>query len=353
MKRKNSRETFSLHTILHLLILLAGNTLSGPILGSTVFICLPATITGCSVPEADMTGTTSRTTMRIMENSSTQSCGLTTLDILIFNDDQLQRLDTYQQLKPASCATVKAASGSGEKIFSLIANSRRERRDWAFINSREALLEEYSMIEEERRGNLTMSGEWKGKAGSSSNVTISRICSEIVLRSICCDMKDGSRMTNARVYLTNVCAEAPLIPNGKDIPRRIINAGRLNVDETASLAEPDMLLQEIPSEIGRQRIYPDIRLLCYPNEVETEGAGSPFTRLVIEGELDGRKYYWPLNINRNNGGNGIERNKQYIYDITIRKPGHDDPDIPIEPMDMEIKTEVKEWEEREEYGVRF
>ena len=29
MKRKNSRETFSLHTILHLLILLAGNTLSG------------------------------------------------------------------------------------------------------------------------------------------------------------------------------------------------------------------------------------------------------------------------------------------------------------------------------------
>lgn len=353
MKQMKHRETFSLHTILHLFISLAGNTLSGPILGSFIFTCLPVTISGCSVPEANVSGTASETTMRIMDNPARQTCAATTLDILIFNDDGHQRLDTYQQLKPASCATVKAASTSGDKIFSIIANSRRERKDWAFINSREALMQEYAMLEDERRESLTMSGEWRGRAGSSSNVTISRICSEIVLHSICCELKDGSTMKNVRAYLTNVCAEAPLISDGKALPRRIINAGRLNEDETGSLAEPDILLQEISPEIGRTRIYPDIRMLCYPNEAETEGTGTPFTRLVIEGDINGTRYYWPLEINRKDGGTGIGRNRQYIYDITIRKPGHKDPDTPIEPMDTEIKMEVKEWEEREEYGVRF
>jgi hypothetical protein len=74
---------------------------------------------------------------------------------------------------------------------------------------------------------------------------------------------------------------------------------------------------------------------------------------VIEGKVNGKTYYWPLNINRDRGGRGIERNKRYIYDIRLTRLGMDSPDMAIELYDNEVKMEVMEWEEKEEYSVRF
>ena len=50
---------------------------------------------------------------------------------------------------------------------------------------------------------------------------------------------------------------------------------------------------------------------------------------------------------------GVSRNSRYIYDIRIRSLGSKDPDFAIEPEDADIKLEIEEWEEKEEYGVRF
>ena len=93
--------------------------------------------------------------------------------------------------------------------------------------------------------------------------------------------------------------------------------------------------------------------LVTPNETEAEGPGSPFTRLVIEGKVDGTTYYWPININRKDGGTGISRNCRYVFDVRLTRLGHTDPDIPVETEDAEIIMEVQPWEELEEYGVRF
>ena len=49
----------------------------------------------------------------------------------------------------------------------------------------------------------------------------------------------------------------------------------------------------------------------------------------------------------------IGRNCRYIYDIRIRRLGQYDPDITADPESIETIMEVKAWEEREEYGVRF
>ena len=61
------------------------------------------------------------------------------LDIFIFNDDRLQRLDSYQRVIPSSMEKITAASRKGKKIIAVIANSKFEKEEWSGINSLDAL----------------------------------------------------------------------------------------------------------------------------------------------------------------------------------------------------------------------
>ena len=117
--------------------------------------------------------------------------------------------------------------------------------------------------------------------------------------------------------------------------------------------EPGILLQELKYAISNATVNPDIRFRCFPNEAGAESLAAAFTRLVIEGEVAGETYYWPIDINRNNGGQGISRNCRYIFDINLTRLGHCNPDTPIETSAAEIKMKIEPWEDKEDYGVRF
>ena len=99
----------------------------------------------------------------------------------------------------------------------------------------------------------------------------------------------------------------------------------------------------------------DIKLRCYPNMASQEGPGSPFTRLVIQGQLDGDVWYWPIDINRGEGctTEGIEGNCAYTFDIVLTRKGSADPDTAIKTESATIMMEVEKWEEKEEYSVVF
>jgi len=354
MKTSKCRKTLFRITIQHLSTL-AKQILSAPVLGKIIFYCLPAFIFGCSRPEE--TQVLQTTTVRMMENDTRALSGQHTIDILTFNDDRLQRLDTYQRSENTTCSTVEAASTAGNKIMTAIINSGIERYGWAGINSREALAGIRARLENEQREKPVMSGECHVTAGKSANIILRRLRSDIVIRSLRCDFRessyDGKRILDAKVYLINVNAEASLIDTGNGLPERIINSGRYDPNAAACFKEPELIFHDIPEGIGPEAIYPGICLSCYQNESERETPGTPFTRLVIEGSIEGHTYYWPIDINRENGGNGIVRNNRYIYDITITETGTSDPDRPIGRNEASIRMEVKEWSEREDYGVRF
>lgn len=358
MKRAKRRESFFFDTILHYFNTLAEKTKSGPVLGLTlIFTWLPATVCGCSWADIGKDVEEETIALRFLDGTGEIIDGICNIDILIFNDDHLQRLDSYQKVSSASCSSAKAVSSSGKKIIYGILNGQRDRYGWADINSREAMSQICADLEKESREALLMSGECHATAGGGANMYLRRLCSEVRLRSICCDFSgrpySEAVLTNARAYLINVNAEASITYDDQGFPKRIINAGGLNMNNLESFREPDMILQEIGDRIGREKIYPDISLLCYPNESDSEGPGSPYTRLVIEGQVNGRTYYWPVNIGAEEDGPGVGRNRQYIYDIRLTRLGQDNPDTPAETLDIETFVEVKEWREREEYGVRF
>ena len=297
------------------------------------------------------------TSLRLFKSSGMTVQEGETVDILMFNDDGMQKLDSYQRAVLPQCSVIKAASTAGQKIMAVFVNSQRDLYEWADINSYGSLEDICVNLEKEIPGREAMSGEHHGKAGNPANVQMQKLASEVVLRSISCNFKGkeyaGHILEEAKVYLTNVNAEAPLMNTGPYIPKRMVNTGGLDMDDMAGFEEPGMVLHEFEYSIGEAVLRPDVRLRCYPNETAEEVPGAPFTRLVVEGKVDGRTYFWPVNINRDGSGGGIQRNMRYIFDIRITRLGHTSADIPVETDIAEIIMEIEKWEEKDEYGVRF
>lgn len=319
---------------------------------------LPALLYGCSpdvLPEDGNHDRDSSKSLTIFTCSSIPSQG-STLDILTFENDEFKRLDSYKRDKHTCNEPAVAESTSGEKIFFFCQNGQRSLYDWADIQSYHSLYKIRCDIEFEDADRLTMTGECRAGAGSGPHkIMLSPLASEVVLNSISCDFSgapySSSNIENVKVYLTNVNATCPLLGDNFQTAERIVNAGMLNSSDTMKFQNPDIIFRELKDDIGNSISKPGIRFLCYPNYSIEDTPGTPRTRLVIEGLVDSVRYYWPITINTE--GNGIERNCSYNYDIRIRRKGTSDPEIPIEPKDIDIKISTCKWKEMKGYGVRF
>ncbi len=333
-----------------------------PFLGKlTLLSMLPAFLYGCEGPAEAPVPAETFPVSRITVTDDMEGIG--TLDIFVFRDDRLQKLDCYQRFDGMASWEGAVVSGCGKRIITAVANSRYERADWIPLKSRSFLKSVPIRLEDERRDCAAMSWETAAELGDSplrerQNIVLRPYASEIVLNSISCDFTGkpyaGEKISDVRVYLTNVNAECHILEEDGEAPKRIINAGRLNEEDVEGFVRPDLIMQEIKGEIGKRTVYPGISLWCYQSNHPEETPGTPFTRLVIEGKVSGTTYYWPININRDTDGEaGVWRNRRYSYDISIRRKGSTDPDLPINTEDILINMEVAQWKEKEEYSVSF
>jgi len=278
------------------------------------------------------------------------------VDVFVYDDDVLRRLDTYQRTVITD-GKVKVASTSGAKILAFVMNGRQGRYFWTANNS-------YSYIEGleaefiHDRSSSPVMGGWcrtDGKTGKAE-AYISPIMSRIVLRSLRCDFTgrayEGEELTDVRVYLTNVSSVCRVIKTEDFVTRGTLNTGRLCDEDLALMDEPSMLYGKIQGSIGKESVDVGRELFCYPNTNESEGLGTPFTRLVIEGKIEGNTWYWPININREDicwveGTPGVGRGCSYVYDVTIRRTGSTDPDIPVKVGTVEINGIIEAWAEED------
>ncbi len=327
-----------------------------PILG-TLLGMLPAFFYSCAPTVEDTFSTTVEPVTKL--SFQTALTEIKTLDIFVFKDDSRQKLDCYQRFDNMDEWYGTVVSGSGERTVTALANSPYRREDWFAMNSRQYLNKIHVSLEDELRGFPVMVGE---RPVNASDITpelfLKPLTGEVRLNSISCDFTGkayaGEKLSDTKVYLTNVNAECPILEDEISPPIRIINAGRFKEEDTEKFREPTIIIQEIDGRIGRDTVYPDISLLCYQSNHPKETPGTPYTRLVIEGKISGRTYYWPININRDTEYEaGVWRGRSYSYDIRITRKGSSDPDMPVEAAALIIKQEVKEWKEKEEYEVRF
>lgn len=284
---------------------------------------------------------------------------ISTLDVLIFSNDSLKKLETYQRFNRIDNDGVLIASTSGEKMIFACANSKIDPESWMKVRTVEGLEEFHLQLEKEIRKEPMLSGTCKLHAGQDHSITIEleRLTCEVVLQSLSCDFRgkpyEGEKLMNAKAYLINVNTHSPVFSMKDFAPTGMINIGTLNLKDLSGFSEPDLVMQKLPVSIGGERAQTEIEFICCPNTGKVEGPGSPYTRLVIEGDIQGETYYWAVTINRDRDGNGIEMGDRYIYDVQIKRRGSKDPDSPASIEVINLKYEDTEWEEKDIYSVSF
>lgn len=325
---------------------------------------LPAFFISCTGPGHASLEYTDTITLESIRPGPDSGGGPSVADIFVFESGGTQRLDSYQRVPVKEGNITFAASGYGKKRIVAIVNPHTDRYSWAGINSYPALYKEKAALRNEDPSALLMSGETYSEAGSveACSIAVSPVASEIVLQSIRCDFSDKpyreARLENAKVYLTNVSAEAPVLQEKGFMPSGFVNMYALDPEAVSGFSHPDILYRELPAPVGMETVYPGISLYCYPNECAEESSGSPYTRLVVEGEILGKKCYYPISINngltvRDRQGKGIGRNCRYTFDLTVRSMGSSDPDIEVGPAEIGIVCLTEPWNERDDTSVIF
>lgn len=281
------------------------------------------------------------------------------VDALVFNDDRLQRIDCYQRFDEIHDGMLMIGSCGGDKMIAICANSQWDKDEWRSADSYNKFKQMKADLAKEDRNFPLMSATIATSAGSDiSGVRLERLSSIIHLNSICCDFSgkpyEGEGISDARVYLTNISGRCNLTGEDSDKIETIINHRGLLRDDLESFSDSSLIINNI-NHITTTLSHPHIELLCYPNTARQESAGTPFTRLVIEGKIQGETWYWPININRASGKDheGIRRNMKYTYDIIITGKGTKDPDTPVTFDMAEVVSKAEKWTEKDEYYVAF
>ena len=162
-----------------------------PVLGLLLFI-VPAIQYGCSdvYPVSCQSHAASELseTKTVLPLSGLVSTDGACLDIFTFNDDALQRLDSYTRIENFNEKEITVTSQSGDKIIFICANVRKDRYEWTDISSFSSLRTTTASLEQESYESMSMTGMCRTRAGTTNEeVIMTPIASAILLRSIRCD----------------------------------------------------------------------------------------------------------------------------------------------------------------------
>ena len=343
-------------------------TSNNPILGRiiTLLHLVPAVLCGCSDAEHPAYEEIRRE-IGIALTKSQDVKG--PLDIFVFEDDRMRKLDCYLRLEDFSMWKGGVVTGSGDRIITFITGIQKKKDDWIGITSRAALEKIIVNLEDESPEAVVMSGETGvrgavdytgvyGEVRPEANIELSPVSSQICLERLSCDFTgkpySDKSISNVKVYLTNVNASCGVLASGEIAPTRIINQGRLSEEDLADFKDRSLIYHQVAEPVGKSGKWTPLEFLCYPSSAPEEAPGTPFTRLVIEGKVDGRTFYWPVDINRSQKeGQGIDRGRRYAFDIKITGKGVSDPDTPVSSEYIDINFKIKEWDEKEDYSILF
>lgn len=286
--------------------------------------------------------------------SSHLNYGIEVLDAFFFTDDANCRLDCYQRFESPQ-ETYNLASGSGQKTLFLIANSRRERYDWTDIRNLNTISDICVNLEDERLDYPILTSLHKTTAGAEIALNMEPLTCEITLRSIACNFSgkpySNERFTLKRIFLTYVNATSSIVPEANSKQTRIINAGLLDEHHLKQFHDRDIIVLEFDQTIEIEPSILNRSLYCYENYSSEESIGSPYTRLVIEGQIGENTYYYPIRINAANGG--VKRGCRYIFDITLTRLGLTSPDGDLDEGEIQMIMQTEPWKEKDWYSVGF
>lgn len=245
------------------------------------------------------------------------------VQIFVFDKNGL-----YETSSRATASTLSLTCTTGEKKIVALVNATAESSitNIAELRSRTSDLSDCSA------GHIVMSGELTEVLTSSTTVTmpVERLAARVAVSQITTDFElEAHRNLSFEIrsiYLVNVAGERAYLSD--NTPTTWYNEGQY-VAETS--------LEFLRDVVGAGRISngesydTEHYFYCYPNATATK------TRLVIEAEVGGYTYYYPITLN------AVEANTAYTYNLTITKLGSNSPDVPVADGTVNFTVTVKDW----------
>ena len=255
---------------------------------------------------------------------------------------------------------------TGEREIWAVVNAAADFTSDASVGSRDELLAKTTALSENAPDRLFMIGsvEKTLSAGSSTvEIAVKRVCASVVLESVTNLMeaevyRNPGSFRIKDVYLLNV-------PARTDYGLNTASTALSETDWYARLGkETDAAKSELILDTSSPKVLDygesdDTRhsFYSYPNSCmpSTEDSWCPrATLLVLEAEfdVDGNTYgcYYPVTLFDEAEGSGLESNRQYRVSLTIRRPGSDNPNRPVEFDTLSGVIEIVDWESGTEYS---
>lgn len=343
-------------------------------------------LASCNKMETDNTGkpTVEEATMLLnIESQKTKASGsghgsqagdntVNTLDVFIFRNNPGQpddgTLDGYKRFSGAELGDMSALpvkATTGKRTVVAIANAHRE--NWNGITSLNELKKQETLLKSENTQDFFMSGskETTLEKVSEISISISRMVARVCLENISVDFTgtpyEGMSLTNVQVYLVNATGNKLAVDGADGTPRQILNKGEAVPSDIQGCAMSGILQETLKTEISNAKPYSTPHYFyCYENRIDSESEEMKFTRLVVQGDIDGITYYYPVNINQKDFGHsestdhfGISRNTSYSLTLTITRPGSTDPDKPVVSGTLHVGITVEDWNTVPESNIVF
>ena len=263
------------------------------------------------------------------------------LEVFVFKNEGADAgvLDVYKKLTSAelsSLSNIQIQTTTGSKIIYVVANSHRD--NWTGVNTLQQFKSILSSLQKENLKSFTMVGSTSSvlQAATSLNIDISRLVARVHLAGIKTNFAgspyEGVTLKNVKAYLINATGDIHYADGTPGANPLVLNSGRLNSENVANCAMGGMLYDEIAQEVGDSGYNTSHYFYCYENMLSAESYDNKFTKLIIQADLNGTTYYYPININRegygynsSNGHIGIKRNTSYSVEVTITRPGALEP----------------------------
>lgn len=279
---------------------------------------------GISVPVAGVTKVTDISTEKQVNR----------IQVFVFREDGA--VDTWGTAE-ADHLVLECTSGSREIV--VLANAPQVSDIFALSD----LENEISGLTDNAPGALVMAGRKTVDLSLSSEVTVpvtrlvARVSIEKISTAFSLGQFNDADFIVRRIYLTNVAGDVPYLKSSA--PQTWYNKMGYSA-EAANLIDSGELEESVTPETA----YADVHYFyCYPNASDDsfEEIWTPrHTRLVVEADLAGVRYYYPVTMPV------IEANHTYtVTELKITGPGSSSPEIPVERLDATFNVVVDDWDE--------
>ena len=255
------------------------------------------------------------------------------LQIFVFRADAL---DAYTKVANSTEATLSCTAGD-RVIYALVNDVDRSG-----IKTKTELLAAVSDYSNTLDGGFAMIGSTEKTLPQTSKVTIdvNRLASRVIIKQISRDFTapalEALSFSIDKIWLQNVAADI-------NFGLTATPATWLNKQQAPASFSNKYISDIVDASIADETKYETPHtFFCYPNPTTDDSSAATWcarhTRLVVQTTLGDNTYYYPITLPV------LEYNKSYeIENLTITRPGSDDPDVPVTFKDCTFDINIKPW----------